>query len=104
MKGLIVVLVMLLAVLQYRLWFGEGSVQEVWRLQQESRATETEFARLQTRNHALAAEVEDLKSGLDAVEERARTDLGMIAGDETFYRFVPEARPEDGPAVMPAGN
>jgi len=103
MKGLIVALAILLLALQYRLWFGEGSVQKVWRLQEESRATQTEFARLQTRNHALAAEVEDLKSGLDAVEERARTDLGMIGEGETFYRFVPESPRAQDTAVAPNG-
>ncbi len=89
-KTVVAVLVVLLLVLQYRLWFGDGSVQEVWRLTEESRATRTELLRLRGRNQALAAEVRDLKSGLDAIEERARSDLGMIGEDETFYRFVRE--------------
>ena len=97
MKLLLTALVALLIALQYRLWFGEGSVQEVWRLREEARATRTELARLQQRNRALAAEVSDLKSGLDAIEERARSDLGMIDEDETFYQFVGEERaPADG--------
>lgn len=90
MKVVVAVLVLLLLVLQYRLWFGDGSVQEVWRLTEESRATRAELLRLRGRNQALAAEVRDLKSGLDAIEERARSDLGMIGEGETFYRFVRE--------------
>ena len=91
MKLLLVALVALLLALQYRLWFGGGSVQELWRLHEEARTTRTEMLGLRERNRALVAEVADLKSGLDAVEERARTDLGMIDADETFYQFVRES-------------
>lgn len=98
MKGLIVALIVLLCALQYRLWFGEGSVQEVWRLREQSRTTQAEMLRLQARNQALAAEVRDLKSGLDAVEERARADLGMVGEGETFYRFVREKTDADAAA------
>ncbi len=90
MKTLIVLLVILLAALQYRLWFGDGSVQEVWRLRQDVRETNNELIKLRGRNQALEAEVADLKSGLDAIEERARAELGMIDSDETFYQFVRE--------------
>jgi len=92
MKVLVVVLLLLLATLQYRLWFGDGSVQEVWRLNQQARETKAELLRLRSRNQALEAEVADLKSGLDAIEERARSELGMIDRDETFYQFVRERR------------
>jgi cell division protein FtsB len=90
MKVLIAALVVLLLGLQYRLWFGDGSVQEVWRLRQDARETHTELIRLRGRNQALEAEVADLKSGLDAIEERARAELGMVDPDETFYQFVRE--------------
>lgn len=90
MKALVAILVVLLVALQYRLWFGEGSVQEVWRLRGEAQASHDELMRLESRNQALQAEVADLKSGLDAIEERARSELGMIDEDETFYRFVRE--------------
>lgn len=90
MRVLLGVLVLLLLALQYRLWFGDGSVQEVWRLREEVRNAQTELAQLISRNQALAAEVADLKSGLDAIEERARADLGMIEEGETFYQFVLE--------------
>ena len=99
MKLLLAGLVVLLCALQYRLWFGQGSVQELWRLREESRVTRAELVRLRERNDALAAEVRDLKSGLDAVEERARADLGMVGEGETFYRFVREREAE-----APAGG
>lgn len=91
MKILVAFLLALLLMLQYRLWFGDGSVQEVWRLREEARASKAELLRLRSRNQALEAEVADLKSGLEAIEERARSDLGMIEDDETFYQFVREA-------------
>lgn len=90
MKWVVAILLMLLLTLQYRLWFGDGSIQEVWRLTEESRAARAELLRLRGRNQALSAEVRDLKSGLEAIEERARADLGMIGEGETFYRFVRE--------------
>lgn len=90
MKVLLAVLIVVLIALQYRLWFGEGSVQEVWRLNQESKQAQAELLRLRSRNQALEAEVADLKSGLDAIEERARSELGMIDSEETFYQFVRE--------------
>ena len=90
MKVLLALLIIMLVALQYRLWFGDGSVQEVWRLNQESKNAQTELLRLRSRNQALEAEVADLKSGLDAIEERARAELGMIDADETFYQFVRE--------------
>ncbi len=90
MKVLIGALIVLLIALQYRLWFGDGSVQEVWRLREEAKTTRTELLQLRGRNQALSAEVADLKSGLEAIEERARAELGMIDEDETFYQFVRE--------------
>ena len=80
----------LLLVLQYPLWFGSGSVPAVWRLYQQVQAQEVENARLHERNQALFAEVMDLKHGLDAIEERARTELGMVRQGETFFQIVEE--------------
>lgn len=85
------VLLVLLAALQWRLWFGDGSLQELSRLRDESAHSRTEVLRLTMRNQALAAEVTDLKSGLDAIEERARGELGMIGEGETFYQFIHES-------------
>lgn len=81
-------LVTMLLVLQYALWFGDGGLIEVWRLEQAVAEQGAENDRLRQRNGALAAEVEDLKSGLDAVEERARSELGMIRKGEVFYQVI----------------
>ena len=88
MKLLAAGLLILLVLLQYRLWFGDGSVREVARLQGEISAQEDQNARLRERNRTLAAEVQDLKKGTTAIEERARTDLGMVGNSETFYKVV----------------
>jgi len=88
MKTTIVFLTVLLSLITYRLLFGDGSLQELNRLQDELRDSRSELIRLQNRNQGLRAEVEDLKQGLDAVEERARLELGMIGNDETFYQFI----------------
>ncbi len=95
MRWLVWVLVALLGVLQYRLWVGDGSLAELHELRGLIAETEEELVRLQARNNALAAEVEDLKTGLDAIEERARSELGMIQSGEVFLQVVekpPEAR------------
>jgi cell division protein FtsB len=88
MKKLVIVLLLLLGYLQYRLWFGDGSLQEVWQLHREVEAQREENLRLRERNDTLDAEVLDLQQGLDAIEERAREDLGMIKEGETFYQVV----------------
>jgi cell division protein FtsB len=89
-KVLLAILLVLFAALQWRLWFGDGSLQELSRLRDESAHSRSEVLRLTVRNQALAAEVADLKSGLDAIEERARGELGMINEGETFYQFIRE--------------
>jgi cell division protein FtsB len=81
-------LIGLLVLLQYPLWFGSGGVLAYWRLHQEVQAQTTENSRLRERNLALQAEVVNLKSGLDAIEERARDGLGMVRKNETFVRVV----------------
>ena len=88
LRVLLVALVALLAFLQLRLWFGEGGRRSVADLQQKVEAQTRENGGLKQRNDALAAEVEDLKSGEAAVEDRARSELGMIKPGETFYRVV----------------
>lgn len=92
----LVALVALLALLQYRLWWGEGGRRSVAVLQRQVEQQTHENEGLQQRNAALAAEVEDLKSGETAVEERARSELGMIKPGETFYRVV---EPQDAVAA-----
>jgi len=88
MKGIIAALVVILALLQYKLWIGNGSFAEVYRLNQAIAAQEAENAAFKERNLALEAEVDDLNHGMDAIEERARADLGMIKKDETFFRVI----------------
>jgi len=88
LRVLVLLLIALLAWLQYRLWFGSGGSREVAALQQQVQQQAHDNAGLKQRNEALAAEVEDLKSGEAAVEERARSELGMIKPGETFYRVV----------------
>jgi cell division protein FtsB len=88
MKGIIAALVVITALLQYKLWIGNGSFGEVYRLDRTIVAQEKENAAAKERNLALQAEVDDLKHGMDAIEERARSDLGMIKKDETFFRVI----------------
>jgi cell division protein FtsB len=88
MRILILLLLMLLVVLQYRLWVGEGSLAEVHGLKLEIAQQKAVLEKLRQRNRALQAEVLDLKKGLDAVEERARSELGMIKEGEVFYQVV----------------
>ena len=99
MKWLTVALALAVIALQYRLWFSDDGVQGVSRLQQAVAAQRAENDQLAERNRQLAAEVRDLKTGMEALEERARSDLGMIARNETFYQVVPP-RPAD-PAHPP---
>lgn len=90
MKWLIGIFLVLLLLLQYSLWFGNGGLLRVWQLNQSVEAQKAENTRLKERNEALEAEVRDLKKGLEAIEERARTDLGMIKKDETFFQVIEE--------------
>ena len=86
MRLLIVVLTVVLALLQARLWLSNGGLREVWRLK-------AEVSRRVEENQRLEAEVLDLKQGLAAAEERARTELGMIRAGETFYQITPPGPP-----------
>lgn len=97
---LLVVLAMLLAGLQAHLWLGEGGRRAVEALEAQVAGLERENGGLRQRNDALAAEVEDLKSGEAAVEERARSELGMIRPGEVFYRVVD--REDTAAAASPA--
>ncbi|HSR66156.1 MAG TPA: cell division protein FtsB [Xanthomonadaceae bacterium] len=107
MRGLriiVLLLVALLAWLQYRLWAGAGSEREVAALRAQVERQAHDNAGLRQRNDALAAEVEDLKSGEAAVEERARSELGMIKPGETFYRVVEAPQPAPPPASGDEGG
>jgi cell division protein FtsB len=84
-------LLLLLILLQYRLWVGPGSLAEVSNLKQEVSQLREEMVGLRERNRALQAEVDDLRSGQSAIEERARSELGMIKQGETFYQVIQPA-------------
>jgi cell division protein FtsB len=87
---ILLILVVLLGWLQYRLWVGQGSLQELHQLNQAVDRQSTGIVDLQARNQDLRAEVDDLREGRDPVEERARSDLGMIRKKETFFLVVEE--------------
>jgi cell division protein FtsB len=86
MKTLAGILAGLIVAVQYPLWLGKGGWLRVWELDRQLDARRGNNAALQTRNAALAAEVRDLKQGFDAIEERARYELGMVKGDEVFFQ------------------
>ncbi len=88
MKWLAAALLTITLLLQYRLWLSQDGVREVRRLQEAVEAQRAANQQLVERNRQLVAEVRDLKNGLAALEERARSELGMIAADETFYQVV----------------
>ena len=89
MKILIIVLISLLLGLQYKLWVGDGSLSEVVQLSSELDRQKEKLRLLEQRNSVLEAQVLDLQNGLDAFEEKARNDLGMIKQGETFIQLIP---------------
>jgi cell division protein FtsB len=91
MRRLIFALAALIALLQYPLWLGKGSWQRVWEVDRQLTAQRETNLKLQSRNAALDAEVRDLKQGLDAIEERARSELGMVKQDEIFFQVLEPA-------------
>ncbi len=93
MKVVIAILLIFLSALQVKLWVGEDGIQELRRLERAIMEQEQENERLKERNQALDAEVKDLKEGLEAIEERARNELGMIKKGEVFYQIVEPSAP-----------
>jgi cell division protein FtsB len=89
MRTLVLSLLAIVLLLQYRLWVGDSGMREVWRLRREVATQQDVNRQLKDRNRTLAAEVQDLKKGKSAVEERARTDLGMVGSNETFFQVAP---------------
>src|SRR5215470_1823821 len=89
MKWLASALVVVVVLLQYRIWLSEDGVRELRRLDTAVATQRAENDQLAERNRQLAAEVRDLKNGMQALEERARSELGMISANETFYQVVP---------------
>ncbi|HET8942964.1 MAG TPA: cell division protein FtsB [Rudaea sp.] len=89
LRYIALILLVLLIALEIKLWAGEGGMRDVWRLQHRLAEQKAQNQALKQRNDKLAAEVHDLKSGTGAIEERARSELGLIKPGETFYQVVP---------------
>jgi cell division protein FtsB len=100
MRILAIVLGALLLLIQYPLWLGKGGWVRVWELDRQVTAQKESNRRLELRNQALDADVRDLKQGMDAIEERARYELGMIKQDEVFFQLLREPV-APGPAAKP---
>lgn len=97
MRLLSIVLAALIALLQYPLWLGKGGWLRVWEIDRQVKLQKDGNASLRVRNDALDAEVRDLKQGYDAIEERARYELGMIRQDEIFFQIMDKT-----PVIQPA--
>lgn len=102
MKALTLIFVILIALLQYPLWLGKGSWLRVWNVNQQIEAQKGKNSDFKQRNETLNAEVRDLKQGNAAIEERARTELGMIKQDEVFYQVIDQVLPVKPENQLPA--
>lgn len=93
MRIIAAVLALFLIVLQHRLWFGKNSVPDYLELKEDVARQNAANDKLRQRNKLLYADTDDLKSGIEAIEERARNELGMIKENETFFRLIPNEEP-----------
>ena len=98
MKALAIILGALIVLIQYPLWFGKGGWLRAWDVDRQVSAQKDKNSQLESRNAHLAAEVRDLKTGTEAIEERAREELGLVRPDETFYQY---RDPTPAPAPAP---
>ena len=101
MRLLTLILVVLIAALQYPLWLGKGSWLRVWDLSRQIEKQKEANDKLKARNDSLDAEVRDLKQGYAAIEERARSELGMVKQDEVFYQVM-QSHSGQKPVPLPA--
>ena len=92
MKILAGILSALIVLIQYPLWLGKGGWMRAWQVEQDLQKQTVANERLAARNAGFAAEVTDLKTGTEAIEERARSELGMVRGDETFFQYADPTR------------
>ncbi|MGH8616604.1 MAG: cell division protein FtsB [Burkholderiales bacterium] len=97
MKLLAIMLAALLALIQYPLWLGRGGILRGVEMERQVRSQHVANEHLRGRNQALEAEVRDLKQGLEAIEERARSELGLIRQDEVFFQIIESAPAESPP-------
>ena len=88
MRRILLILAVLILLLQYPLWLGKGSWLKVWDMGRQVEAQKQLNQKTQTRNAVMDAEVRDLKQGTEAIEERARSELGMVKRDEVFFQIV----------------
>jgi cell division protein FtsB len=95
LRYIALLLLILLIALQVKLWVGQGGMAEVWRLEENLVEQKQKNEALKARNDALSAEVANLKTGDEAIEERARSELGLVKPGEKFYQVVEPARPAD---------
>ena len=107
MRWVTLILVALILLLQYPLWLGKGGWLKVWDLNQQVKAQKQANLKTQTRNSVMDAEVRDLKQGTEAIEERARSELGMVKPGEVFFQVVganPQSSPVSAVATTNAGR
>jgi len=101
MRWISLILVALILLLQYPLWLGKGGWLKVWEIDQQVEAQKKINQQTQTRNAVLDAEVRDLKQGTEAIEERARSELGMVKHNEVFFQIIGDHPPVAASAVPP---
>lgn len=92
MRAFTLLLLIIFGLLQYRLWLGKNSVPDYFALQEEVIRQQQANEKLKQRNKLLYADTDDLKLGTEAIEERARNELGMIKENETFFRLIPSKK------------
>lgn len=90
MRIFVIALTLLFGLLQYTLWFGKNGVYDYYAVEDEIEVQQQVNSKLQARNNEMFAEIDDLRQGIDAIEERARHELGLVRDGETFYRIVGE--------------
>jgi cell division protein FtsB len=103
LRWLALAFVLLIAALQYPMWLGKGGWLQVRVLDRQLAAQQESNARLKARNDALDADIRDLKNGFEAIEERARAELGMLKQDEVFFQAQQPSRPDAPPATAASG-
>lgn len=94
MRILTLLLIAVFGLLQYRLWFGQHSIADYFRKQDDLHSQQASIMELEKRNRMLRADVKDLQQGLEAIEERARNELGLIREDEVFFRIFSQNNPD----------
>jgi len=103
-RWLALIFILLIAALQYPMWLGKGGWLQVRDLGRQVATQRATNAALKARNDALDAEVRDLKTGSEAIEERARSELGMVRGDEVFFQVQSGVAPAKGTTASPTAD